>query len=80
MEYFDLKRGRSSRFMLDASEEEFSFSEQSSPRVIKNHHEHFQALYTSRDRFCDFVIDLKELRCSEIREDILAHCEQNTKK
>ena len=49
-------------------------------RSPKSVHEQFSSLYVARDRFIAFVEELGPIRNTEIREDILVHCEQNSKK
>jgi hypothetical protein len=64
--------------MFEVSEDEFSVSEgERSGRTVQ---EQFAGLYVARERFLEFVRGLGEHRHSEIREDILVHCEQNTRK
>lgn len=74
MDSFEPKRSRSSRFILDASEEEYSFSSPNQQKSVKTSHEQFQTLYIARERFNNFVNELGQYRYSEIREDILSHC------
>lgn len=80
MDSFEPKRSRSSRYILDASEEEQSFSSPNQQKSVKTSNQQFQTLYVARERFNDFVNELGQSRYSQIREDILSHCQQNSKK
>lgn len=80
MDLFEPKRSRSSRFNLQVSEEEYSFSSANPQKSVKATQQQFQVLFVARERFNNFVNELGEQRYSEIREDILSHCQQNTKR
>ena len=63
-----------------SEDDEFVYVEPVEKKTPKNVHEQFGSLYVARERFNTFVEEIGELRNTEIREDILMHCEQNSRK
>lgn len=66
--------------MFEDSEEDYSFEEQSLNRPTSDKIDNFSSLFLARDRFQQFVEGLGETSQTEIREDILTHCEQSSRK
>ena len=57
MEYFDSKKGRHLRFMLDepSEDDEYVYADPIEKRPPRNVYEEFNCLYVARERFMGFV-------------------------